>query len=177
MMPEFMQNKGKYFYDTLENPRFPFTIDINGHHNHYNFADFHGVIVTSIDGIIGMGEPKNVLKEEVVNSGRSDVFVPETVYTKSTEININFMVTDAFIVLKYPNEQISLITFFNRFLSVFIGRKVWIYFKDYNITNQFIGLKECKPSIIQLGRQFGQNRIVGKLILERIHTPDISDIR
>jgi len=175
MMPEFLQNKGKYFYDTLENPRFPFTIDINGHHNHYNFADFHGVIVTSIDGIIGMGEPKNVLKEEVVNSGRSDVFVPETIYTKSNEIKINFMVTDAF----FPKGTISplLIDCFNRFLNVFIGRKVWIYFKDYGVYNQFIGLKECNPSIIQLGRQAGQNRIVGKLALERIYTPDFYGIR
>jgi len=204
-MPSFMQHLGNYFFtmredvhnqtsfdpnvqgsinDPILNPISLIVHDINGR-SKYSYIDgtvknFSGVTITSISGFLDIGDPKNILKEEVVNSNRADIYVPydegiPNVYTTSKEITINFFVSDFWggTDLNYGFlNTYSVQNDYENFVRTFIGKPVWINSVPHGRYNRFIGTKGITPVKQRLGNPFGQNIITGKLVLERIYSTD-----
>jgi len=172
-VPKFMRRLGLYYYSTAETATASsINLDLN---NTSNYAT-----ITSINGFLDVGKAKNVLKEEVINSNKSDLYIPQNIYTDANEITINFFVSDIFfpenlILTSTPSHwHIMVIHWYENFVRMFIGKKIWIKSTQHGCFNQFICMKDVKPIKEMLGykRFERRNLIQGKIVLERIYTPD-----
>ncbi len=164
-MPKHMRKLGKYFFD------FGIWSDYKGMVNstniYFDINEQPGWTVTNIDGFYDLPKPKNVLKEEVVNSPNSDVYVSNKIYHMPHEITIHFYISDFFWYI-YGNLVNDILDLYYFFIREFSGKKIWIKSFPHQMKGQYIGLKDVKPSYMLLDRAKGQNVIGGKLILENI---------
>jgi hypothetical protein len=172
-IPLHIQNHGKYFYRHVQNTDIITADKIN-----LDMSKSYNATVHKIDGFHTLGSPKNILKEEVVNSNKSDIYIgkPE-IYTEPIKISVNIFFSDlwgdfwnnpTFIA----SRKDLVIGNYYAFLGAFVGKLVWIKSIPDNMYNLFICNVETKPVSVQLSVD-GQNIIRSIFTFESIYTPNI----
>jgi len=167
-IPTHLRNFGKYFIKYVNSENIVSASEIT-----LDLCDSYLVTVTSINGFFNIGTAKNVLKEEVVNSNKSDVYIaPETFYTP-IEITVNFFCSDLWsdYWLSTPgvkNQRIVLANY-EYFLEDHVGKMFWIKSIPHGMYNLFVCTKASEPTSIRLGVADGQHMIVGKLTLNSVY--------
>lgn len=128
---------------------------------------FNGVDILSVKGLNAQGAPMNIFTQRWVNSNAADVYVPDTVYFDTNDVEISFIVWN-----KY-DASVDVEAVHDSFIKYMTSNKITLKSLYNNLACELVCQDAYEPTLVVLKRS-GLNYITGTLKLAKVNISQVA---